>query len=207
MPLAEFEAEPHARPKRAFPLDLDGIVSPLPIAPFPSSMVSSQNGGNRSRARRFCAALRTLDGFPPFCNLEFEGKGAGSQGLAPGGVLRQSLMRASSAPPLPLPSLSLSLQSDSSLDDSSAGGLPARLVAMLPSALFWLPSLPVPAGVLISRGAAISVPNCRAPVSRFPTFCRDLAVTPTRRFRILRRFSILLLNPSPPDCFPLPFPT
>ena len=110
MPLAEFEAEPHARPKRAFPLDLDGIVSPLPIAPFPSSMVSSQNGGNRSRARRFCAALRTLDGFPPFCNLEFEGKGAGSQGLAPGGVLRQSLMRASSAPPLPLPlSLSLSL--------------------------------------------------------------------------------------------------
>src|SRR5947208_2700471 len=45
----------------------------------------------------------------------------------------------------------------------------------------------VPAGVLISRGAAISVTNCRVPVAWLPSFCRDLAVTPTRRFRILRR--------------------
>ena len=62
---------------------------------------------------------------------------------------------------------------------------------MLPSALCLQLSPQVPAGVLNSRGAAISVPNCRVPVAWFPSFCRDLAVTPTRRFRILRRNSIL----------------
>ena len=187
MPLAEFEAEPQAR------LSAGPRCDCLALAESPLSLIYGLFSERRESVKGapVLRCLRTLDGFPPFCILGFEGKGAGSQGLAPGGVLRQSLMRASSAPPLPLPSLSLSLQSDSSLDDSSAGGLPARLVAMLPSALFWLPSLPVPAGVLISRGAAISVTNCRAPLSRFPTFCRDLAVTPTRRFRILRRFSIL----------------
>jgi len=41
-------------------------------------------------------------------------------------------------------------------------------------------------GFSIARGAAISVTNCGLPVARLPTFCRDLAVTPTRRFRILR---------------------
>ena len=58
------------------------------------------------------------------------------------------------------------------------------IVAMLPSALI-AASPQVPAGVLNSRGAAISVAKCRE--TGLPTICRDLAVTPTRRFRILCR--------------------
>src|ERR1017187_3372487 len=46
----------------------------------------------------------------------------------------------------------------------------------------------VPLGVLNTRGAAISESICGVPVAWFPTISRDLAVTPTRRFRISRRF-------------------
>ena len=54
-------------------------------------------------------------------------------------------------------------------------------------------------GVLDTRGAAISVAICGVPVAWFPTISRDLAVTPTRRFRISRRFrSFLNLKSSNP---------
>ena len=51
----------------------------------------------------------------------------------------------------------------------------------------------VPIGVLNSRGAAISAATCTEPVAWFFTVCRDLAVTPTRRFRILAESNPILL--------------
>jgi len=50
----------------------------------------------------------------------------------------------------------------------------------------------VPIGVLDTRGAAISEAICGVPVAWFPTISHDLAVTPTRRFRIPRRCPFLL---------------
>src|SRR6266542_3883220 len=102
--------------------------------------------------------------------------GRGLRGLAPWRSMRQRLMRA----PARLPPAHLSRTAFCPLSPAplspcfhphSVGGLP--------------PS--VPAGVLNSRGAAISVANCRDAVACLPTFCRNRAVTPTRRFRILRR--------------------
>ena len=48
----------------------------------------------------------------------------------------------------------------------------------------------VPIGVLDTRGAAISVAVCGVPIAWFSTTSRDLAVTPTRRFRISRKESV-----------------
>src|SRR5512132_1340928 len=55
----------------------------LAVAPFPFSKCSVQNGPERSRARRFCAAKRTLDGEDRFWKIGMKGKGAGSQGYPP----------------------------------------------------------------------------------------------------------------------------
>jgi hypothetical protein len=159
--------------------------SPLSlISAMPSEWRGSVKGAPLWRG------LRTLDRTPPFWNLEPEGKGAGGlRGLAPWPSMRQRLMRASGAPSLPnsmpFPTPMLPWLVLLPVDSSRA------IVAMLPSALFLQLPPQVPAGVLNSRGAAISVTNCGAPVSWFPSFCRNLAVTPTRRFRILRRSPFL----------------
>jgi hypothetical protein len=52
------------------------------IAPFPSTRgCFAPNGPQRSRARRFCAAKRTLDRCGPFGYHRQSGKGAGPQSL------------------------------------------------------------------------------------------------------------------------------
>src|SRR6266545_332232 len=112
--------------------------------------------------------------------------GRGLRGLAPWRSMRQRLMRA----PARLPPAHLSRTAFCPLSPAplspcfhphSVGGLP--------------PS--VPAGVLNSRGAAISVANCRDAVACLPTFCRNRAVTPTRRFRILRRIQSSCIPDTP----------
>src|ERR1022692_135883 len=164
------------------------------LARSPLSLISAMSSERRGAVKGapLLRGLRTLDRSPPFWNLEPEGKGAGGlRGLAPWRSMRQSLMRAFSAPRRSIPGAI-------SFPSHALFGLffcpltsPRAIVAMLPSALCLQLPPQVPAGVLNSRGAAISVTNCRVPVAWFPSFCRDLAVTPTRRFRILRGSSIL----------------
>jgi hypothetical protein len=157
------------------------------MAPFPSSSGCVSWEARRSvKGGLFLAGLRTLDRSPCFLIIRTEGKGAGGlRGLAPWRSMRQRLWRASARrPPCPIP---FSLRfSAFSLEPSSA-----RLSFALVSPCFHPHSVAastVPLGVLNTRGAAISEAICGVPAAWFPTISRDLAVTPTRRFRISRRF-------------------
>ena len=61
VPLAAYEAAPHARvARRPSPPAWERELGPCPQAPFPSSQLLLQNGGDPSRARRFGAACEPL---------------------------------------------------------------------------------------------------------------------------------------------------
>ena len=174
--------------------------------PFPLHSYLLRNGGDLSRARRFCAGLRTLDRFSPFRTIQSpRERGPGSQGACPLAEFEAApharLTRA--APP-------------------ASHLLRSPLIASSRHPLFCSVDFPRalspcfhPHSVCgLRRGACwcSQFKGCchlggdlgaQLPGSR--TICRDLAVTPTRRFRILRRISILSQIPpiSPYCCFSL----
>jgi hypothetical protein len=93
-PLAEYEAAPHARVARR-PPDLRGLPPAWPKAPFPSSQLHLQNGGDLSRARRGCAACEPLTNSLRSGTWIPRERGPGvSGGFAPWRSMRQRLMRA-----------------------------------------------------------------------------------------------------------------
>ena len=160
-------------------------VGPLSLM---TGMLCSE-GRQSVKGGRFLPALRTLDRLPRFRTIKAEGKGAGGlRGLAPWRSMRQRLMRACGAP-------SPAHSPFSPRFSTIASELLSVRLSFAPVSPRFHPhsvvaSATVPFGVLNTRGAAISVSICRVPVAWFPTICRDLAVTPTRRFRISRRIPV-----------------
>ena len=93
-PLAEYEAAPHARVARRPPRTTRPTAR---LAEGPLSLISVASSERRGfvKGAPLLRGLRTLDKFPPFWNLDPEGKGAGGlRGLAPWRSMRQRLMRA-----------------------------------------------------------------------------------------------------------------
>jgi hypothetical protein len=157
-PLAEYEAAPHARVARRPPhfgprLHAAGCCPALPKAPFPSSQLTLQNGGNLSRARRCCAACEPLTDCLRSGKWIPRERGPGSQGACP-------LAEYEAAPHARVPRALPSRADLSSL--RTLLGLPFCLLTPAPLSPCFHPHsiaafAAVPVGVLNSRGAAISV--------------------------------------------------
>ncbi len=160
-------------------------------APFPSlsRCVFLREGGKLSRAA--CRRSVPLTAFLPSVQSKPRERGPGvSGGLSPWRSMRQRLMRALSAPSSrPYPNLSL-LRCPFRRNRFSARFSCAPVSPRFhPHSIVAVATVPI--GVLDTRGAAISESICGVPVTWFPTISHDLAVTPTRRFRISRRFRSL----------------
>ncbi len=157
------------------------------MAPFPSSLDEFSWEGRKSvKGGRCCRRSEPLTDFLPSVQSRPRERGPGvSGGSSPWRRMRQRLMRA----PARRPHRSFLL---SGLRAVSPELFSARLSFAPVSPRFHPHSVvaaaTVPIGVLDTRGAAISEAICGVPVAWFSTISRDLAVTPTRRFRISRRF-------------------
>jgi len=164
----------------------------------PLSLISgavSSEGEKSVKGGRGCRRSEPLTDFSPSVQSRPRERGPGvSGGLSPWRSMRQRLMRASARRPFRIPRFSPGFSMAPKLLSARLPFTPEVSPRFHPHSP--VPVTAVPIGVLDTRGAAISVTACGVPIARFSTTTRDPAVTPTRRFRISRRFRSfrLILN-------------
>jgi hypothetical protein len=156
--------------------------APGPWAPFPSCPGAFSSEGRIAVKGGVCRRSVPLTAILPSVQSNPRERGPGvSGGSSPWRSMRQRLMRA----PARHPTLSL-LSPFRNLFSARFSCAPVSPCFHPHSVVAVATTVHI--GVLNTRGAAISATICGVPVSWCPTISRDLAVTPTRRFRLSRRF-------------------
>jgi hypothetical protein len=168
-----------------------------PRAFCPLSLISSwrsSEGRKSVKGGRFCRRSEPLTDFLPSVQSASRERGPGSQGACPLAEY-EAAPHARPSAPSPSPDSVLCWIGSGFSRTLVCPTVSRARFATLPSALccgcrhgaLWCSKY---------RGAAISEAICGVPVAWFPTISRDLAVTPTRRFRLSRRFRSVLTSQS-----------